>query len=58
MPSEKQSNLPEILQQTLEELKAYNQQTGRHIKLEIEPGSYFVAAHGHIVSKVDDVVDT
>jgi diaminopimelate decarboxylase len=58
MSNEKQTNLPEVLEETLKELKEYNMQNQKDIKLEIEPGSYFVANHGYIVTRVDDIIDT
>lgn len=36
----------------------FYKETGRKIKLEIEPGTYLVAANGALIAEVDDIVDT
>jgi diaminopimelate decarboxylase len=39
-------------------LQAFKEKTGREIKLEIEPGTYFVAHAGTLVASIDDIVNT
>ncbi len=41
-----------------EKLRAFETQTGRALRLEIEPGTYFVAHAGVLVATIDDIVDT
>lgn len=41
-----------------EKLIAFAAETGRELKLEIEPGTYFIAHAGTLVATVDDIVDT
>ena len=36
----------------------FYKETGRKIKLEIEPGNYLVAANGALIAEIDDIVDT
>ncbi len=39
-------------------LREFAEQTGREIRLEIEPGTFVVANAGFLVSRVQDIVDT
>ncbi len=41
-----------------EEMRAFAEETGRRLHLELEPGTFLVANSGSIVSRVLDVVDT
>lgn len=41
-----------------EQLRQFAKETGRELKLEIEPGTWLVAHAGILLAKVDDVVDT
>ncbi len=41
-----------------EKLTVFAAETGRELKLEIEPGTYFIAHAGTLVAAVDDIVDT
>jgi diaminopimelate decarboxylase len=41
-----------------EKLQSFAQETGRKIKLEIEPGTWLVAHAGILLAQVDDIVDT
>lgn len=55
---EKEADIVEIMNMFSEKLEAFFAQTGRKLKLEIEPGTYFVAHAGTLVASIDDVVDT
>lgn len=41
-----------------EQLAAFAHEHGRELRLEIEPGTYFIAHAGTLVASVDDIVDT
>ena len=58
MASEKTTNLKEIGQPILEKFKALQQETGRSIKLEIEPGTYLLANSCSLVTTIQDIVHT
>ncbi len=55
---EKETDIQEILKVFTEKLEQFNKDTGRSLKLEIEPGTYFIAHAGVLVATVDDIVDT
>jgi diaminopimelate decarboxylase len=42
----------------IEKLQAFADETGRELKLEIEPGTWLVAHGGILLAQVDDIVDT
>lgn len=56
--NEKEADMKEIMKMFSEKLEAFFDRTGRKLKLEIEPGTYFVAYAGTLVVQVDDIVDT
>jgi diaminopimelate decarboxylase len=58
MSFEKSTDLQEIGQPIRDELKAFAEETGRELHLEIEPGTYLVANAGAILSRIQDKVDT
>lgn len=55
---EKEADMREIGNMFAEKLQSFYEKTGRKIKLEIEPGTYFIAHAGTLVASVDDIVDT
>ena len=55
---EKSTDLHAIAQPVYQALEEFAAQTGRKIKLEIEPGTFLVANGGYLVSSVQDMVDT
>lgn len=55
---EKEADMVSIFEMFAERLESFKQLTGRELKLEIEPGTYFVAHAGTLVAYVDDIVDT
>ncbi len=58
MASEKSTNLQEVGQPIKEALKAFAEETGRELHLEIEPGTYLVANAGSVISRIQDKVST
>ena len=58
LPDEKTTDLQEIGGKVKTFFEAFYKETGRKIKLEIEPGTYLVAANGALIAEVDDKVDT
>lgn len=52
------TNLETIAPAIYKALKSFHKETGRKIKLEIEPGTYLTANTGSLVTKVHDIVDT
>ncbi len=58
LPEEKTTDLREIGSKVKTYFEAFYKETGREIKLEIEPGTYFVAANGALIAEIDDIVDT
>lgn len=55
---EREADLEEIMGVFSQRLEAFAAQTGRKLRLEIEPGTYLVAHAGTLVASVDDIVDT
>ncbi len=55
---EKEADMEAIMKLSGEKIADFFTTTGRKIKLEIEPGTYFVAKAGTLVAQVDDIVDT
>jgi diaminopimelate decarboxylase len=58
MADEKSTNLQEVGAPVKEAFEAFAAETGRELRLEIEPGTYLVANAASIISRVQDVVDT
>ncbi len=58
LPEEKTTDLQEIGSKVKTYFEAFYKETGREIKLEIEPGTYLVAANGALIAEIDDIVDT
>lgn len=58
LPEEKTTDLQEIGSKVKAYFEAFYKETGREIKLEIEPGTYLVAANGALIAEIDDIVDT
>jgi diaminopimelate decarboxylase len=58
MAHEKNTDLVEIGQPILQNFKALAEETGRTLRLEIEPGTYLLANSCSLVTTVQDVVDT
>jgi len=55
---EQETNMEDVFVLFSKKLQAFKEKTGRAIKLEIEPGTYFVAHAGTLVASIDDIVDT
>lgn len=55
---EKEADMAEIMEIFAQKLQSFYERTGRKIRLEIEPGTYFVAHAGTLVAQIDDIVDT
>ncbi|MBI2760340.1 MAG: diaminopimelate decarboxylase [Chloroflexi bacterium] len=58
VPGEKATDLADVGAHMRKELLAFEDQHGRALHLEIEPGTYLVANNGAVVASVIDVVDT
>jgi diaminopimelate decarboxylase len=58
VPEEKQINLKEVGHTIAEEFKIFAESTGRKLKLEIEPGSYFVVNACALLATVQDETST
>ena len=58
MRTEKTANLDEISAPIAQALREFESKTGRKIKLEIEPGSFFVVNIGTLISQIIDSKDT
>jgi diaminopimelate decarboxylase len=58
MAHEKTTDLQEIGAPILEKFKALHAETGRAIKLEIEPGTYLLANSCSLVTTIQDIVHT
>lgn len=58
MSDEKTTDLREIGEVVKAEFIRVKEETGRKLKLEIEPGTYIAAVSGALVCEVDDLVDT
>lgn len=52
------ANVPQIGEVIAEALQEFYNETGREIRLEIEPGTYTVANAGVLITSVMDIVDT
>ncbi len=58
MPGEASTDLQSIGAPVREQFQNFFQETGRELRLEIEPGTFLVANAGALLSVVGDVVDT
>jgi diaminopimelate decarboxylase len=58
LPNEKTTDLQIIGSKVKTYFEEFYKETGRKIKLEIEPGTYLVAANGALIAEIDDIVDT
>ncbi|MEX2380868.1 MAG: diaminopimelate decarboxylase [Opitutales bacterium] len=58
MPDEKTTDLTMIGSPVCEAFEAFYHETGRKIRLEIEPGTYLVANACSLLTTVQDIVDT
>lgn len=58
LSNEKTTDLQEVGSHVKPFFEKFYQETGRKIKLEIEPGTYLVAANGALICEIDDKVDT
>ena len=56
--TEAETDMVVILKMFSEKLESFYKMTGRKLRLEIEPGTYFVAHAGTLIASVDDIVDT
>lgn len=55
---EKTTDLQVIGSRVKTYFEEFYKETGRKIKLEIEPGTYLVAANGALIAEIDDKIDT
>ena len=58
MPDEKPTDLQEVGSPVKELFKAFAEETGRELRLEIEPGTYLLAHACSLVTRVQDVTST
>ena len=58
LPEEETTDLQLIGKRVKKDFEKFYRNTGRKIKLEIEPGNYLVAANGALISAVNDKTDT
>lgn len=58
MDDEQGSDVLAIGRIIADELKRFQQETGRAMRLELEPGTYLVANAGILLCRVEDIVDT
>ena len=58
MPAEKTADMTSCGKAVLEGFKKFFKDTGRKLKLEIEPGTYLVALSGNVICEIMDRVDT
>ena len=56
--NESETDMERIVEIFNEELLNFQQETGRGLHLEIEPGTWLVAHAGNLITKVVDIVDT
>ncbi len=56
--SEREADMQLIGQTFAEHLQTFADETGRKLRLELEPGTWFVAHAGILLARVDDKVDT
>ncbi len=58
VPEEPETDIASISQESSVTLENFCKESGRDIKLEIEPGTGIIANAGYIVSTIKDIVDT
>ena len=58
MPDEVATDLQEIGKPVVELFKAFHEETGREIKLEVEPGTFLLAHACSLVTSVQDITST
>jgi diaminopimelate decarboxylase len=58
MPGESATDLLRIGEPVARALEDFAAETGRRVRLEVEPGTFLVANAGYLVCRVQDVVDT
>lgn len=58
MPDEASTDLQVIGEAVAAELRGFAEETGRRLKLEIEPGTFLVAGQCVLLSRIQDVTDT
>lgn len=58
MPYEKTADLQAIWKSVAQKFEDFYKETGRKIKLEVEPGKYLVINSCCLVAKVDSIIDT
>lgn len=56
--SEKSADMHVIGERLASELEEFARETGKELKLEVEPGTFLVANAGILVSRIQDIVDT
>lgn len=55
---EKEADMRSIIEIFSQKLNVFTENTGRKLKLEIEPGTFMVAHIGQLIAHIDDIVDT
>jgi diaminopimelate decarboxylase len=58
MPGEADTDLPAVADVFAERLQSFADRTGRRLHLEMEPGTWLVAAAGSLITEISDIVDT
>lgn len=58
MPGDKETNMRLVGKEVAELVQVFSKETGRKLRIEIEPGRFLVAHAGSIVSSVIDITDT
>lgn len=58
VPGEKQTDLQKVGAKVAKALEEFASETGRRLKLEIEPGTFLAAQMGAVVATVQDIADT
>jgi diaminopimelate decarboxylase len=58
VPGEKQTDLQKVGKPVAEAIEKFAAETGRRLKLEIEPGTYIAAQMGAVVSTIQDTATT
>lgn len=58
MSYEKSTDLQLVAEPVKQAFKAFADETGREIKLEIEPGTFLVANAGALITTIQDIVST
>ncbi|HET9722140.1 MAG TPA: hypothetical protein VFP32_03925 [Candidatus Saccharimonadales bacterium] len=58
LPNEQAADMPRIMELFAQKMADFKDNTGRTIKLEIEPGSWLVANAGVLLAEVIDIVNT